>query len=267
MTKLRIEKILPALVWIIGVFVVWEIGAFFLAEIFKDDMAIQKLPYPHMVIYTFVTQFPSLAKSALVTVTNAGIGFLIGSAVGIILAIILSLAGFVEKMIYPYLIVSQMIPVLGLAPIVYSIARDGELARIIISAYITFFPVSVNMLSGLKSIEPEKNELLYVNNARLYHKYFKLRIPFCAPYLFTGLKLAAPSSITAAIVVEMLGTDDGLGVKLLYSLYYGASSALMLWATIITGLLIGLGSSLLMSLLEQVIFPWRRQMKINQKTE
>jgi len=247
------------IVWFIGFVIVWEILAYLLVNVFHDQMAIQKLPYLHEVAVTFVSNIGTLLESSWATLTKAFFGFVIGGTIGFLIAIIMSWSGFLEKMLFPYLIISQMIPVLGLAPIIYSIVKDGDMARVVIAAYITFFPVSINMLSGLKSVEKDKKNLLYSYAAKKGTVYRKLMIPSSLPYLFTGLKIAAPFSITAAIVVEMLGTTDGIGVKILYTLYYGANGALMFWSSVITSALLGLAAYGLICLLERLLVPWKRQ--------
>ena len=210
------EKYMINTVWVVGIFVLWELIAFLLDGVLHDPMAEAKLPYPHM----------SLSKIA-------------------------------EKIALPYLVVSQMIPVLGLAPIIFTLAKDMNLSRIIISGYITFFPVSVNMLSGLNSVESEKKELLYSYAAKKPSIYCKLMIPYCLPYLFAGLKIAAPMSITASILVDMLGSSGGIGVKLLYSLYSGTKD--IFWSSVLTSALMGILSYFIIVFLEKICMPWRKE--------
>ena len=162
-----------------------------------------------------------------------------------------------EKVAFPYLIVSQMIPVLGLAPIIFTLAKDMDLSRIIISGYITFFPVSVNMLSGLKSVESDKKELMYSYAAKKPSIYCKLMIPYCLPYLFAGLKIAAPMSITASILVDMLGSSGGIGVKLLYSLYSGTKD--VFWSSVITSAIMGIFSYFIIVILEKICITWKKE--------
>ncbi|NRZ08190.1 NitT/TauT family transport system permease protein [Clostridium beijerinckii] len=201
----RKEKYKVNLVWAIGIFIAWELVAFFLEQVMHDPMAGAKLPYPHSVIISIAENFTDLMSAAGLTFSRAVFGFALGAAIGFVLAIIMSLSKIAEKISLPYLIISQMIPVLGLAPIIFTLVRDMNTSRIVIAAYITFFPVSVNMLSGLNSVESDKKELLYSYAAKKKSIYYKLMIPYSMPYLFAGLKIAAPMSITASILVDMLG--------------------------------------------------------------
>jgi len=253
----RKEKYKVNLVWAIGIFIAWELLAFFLEQVIHDPMAAAKMPYPHSVIISIVQNFTDLMSAAGLTFSRAVFGFALGAAIGFILAIIMSLSKIAEKISLPYLIVSQMIPVLGLAPIIFTLVRDMNLSRIVIAAYITFFPVSVNMLSGLNSVESDKKELLYSYAAKKKSIYYKLMIPYSMPYLFAGLKIAAPMSITASILVDMLGSSGGIGVKLLYSLYSGTKD--VFWASVVTSALMGILSYFIVILFEKICIPWRKQ--------
>lgn len=251
------EKYKVNLVWTIGVFLVWELIAFFLDKVINDPMADAKLPYPHNIIVSITQNFTDLISAAGLTFSRAVLGFALGALIGFILAIIMSLSKIAEKIALPYLIVSQMIPVLGLAPIIFTLVKDMNTSRIVIAAYITFFPVSVNMLSGLNSVESDKKELLYSYAAKKKSIYYKLMIPYSLPYLFAGLKIAAPMAITASILVDMLGSSGGIGVKLLYSLYSGTKD--IFWASVVTSALMGIMGYFVVIFFEKICMPWRKQ--------
>ncbi len=251
------EKYKVNLVWTIGIFAVWELVAFFLDKIAHDPMAEAKLPYPHIIIVSIAQNFTELMSAAGLTFSRAVVGFALGAAIGVVLAIIMSLSKIAEKIALPYLVISQMIPVLGLAPIIFTLARNMNTSRIIIAAYITFFPVAINMLSGLNSVESDKKDLLYSYAANKKSIYLKLMIPYSLPYLFAGLKIAAPMSITASILVDMLGSSGGIGVKLLYALYSGTRD--IFWDSVITSALMGIISYFIVVFLERICMPWRKQ--------
>ncbi|MEQ8196944.1 MAG: ABC transporter permease [Clostridiaceae bacterium] len=253
----RKEKYIVNAVWAAGIFIIWELAAFYLDKVAHDPMAEAKLPYPHGIILSIGNNFTELISASGLTFSRAVFGFALGAAIGFILAIVMSLSKIAEKIALPYLILSQMIPVLGLAPIIFTLARDMNASRIIIAAYITFFPVSINMLSGLNSVESDKKELLYSYAAKKKSIYFKLMIPYSLPYLFAGLKIAAPMSITASILVDMLGSSGGIGVKLLYSLYSGTKD--VFWASVVTSAILGIISYYIVVFFEKICMPWRKQ--------
>lgn len=249
------EKRIVAFVWIIGIIVTWELLSFLLKYVVHDGMASAKLPYPHVIVMTLIKNWEVLMQAGAVTFSRAAIGFVLGASVGILLAVIMSLSKTAERIAFPYLIVSQMIPVLGLAPIIFNIVRDMNVSRIVIAAYITFFPVSVNMLSGLKSVEQEKKDLLYSIAANKVKVYQKLMFPFSMSYLFIGLKIAAPMAVTASILVDMLGSKSGIGVKILYSLY--SNSTNLFWASVVTSAFMGIISFYIVVFAERFFLPWQ----------
>ncbi len=251
------NKTLVLLVWFAGIFALWELGAFSLVNIFHDKMAASKLPFPHEVIGTLIKNWQSLSEAGAVTFSKAATGFALGASIGIILAILMSISKIAEQIAFPYLIVSQMIPVLGLAPIIFNLVRNMDASRIIIAAYITFFPVAANMLSGLKSVDVDKRELMYSYAAKKPGIYMKLMLPFSLPYLFSGLKIAAPLSVTASILVDMLGSKNGIGVKLLYSLYGGTKD--IFWASVVTSALMGIISYFIVIIAERIFIPWKKE--------
>lgn len=243
-------------VWFVGILIFWEVLAFIVLKVLGPDMAAVKFPFLHEIFITMIQNAGQLAEASAVTLSRALLGFTIGGLVGIGLAILMSLSKTIERIAFPYLIISQMIPVLGLAPIIFNIVRDMNLSRIIIAAYITFFPVSVNMLSGLKSVDQEKRDLLYSIAATKFKVYQKLMLPYAMPYLFTGLKIAAPMAVTASILVDMLGSKSGIGVKMLYSLY--SNSMDIFWASVVTSAILGIASYYLVVNAELLFLPWQK---------
>ncbi|HEX3038468.1 MAG TPA: ABC transporter permease [Oscillospiraceae bacterium] len=250
------DRRIVTLVWVAGIIVLWEFLSFALQYLFHDPMAAFKLPYPHSIVVTIAQNWQDLLTDGAVTFSRAAIGFVIGALIGFVLAILMSISKILEKITFPYLIISQMIPVLGLAPIIFNIVQDMNASRVIIAAYITFFPVSVNMLSGLKSVEQEKKELLYSIAAGRYDVYYKLMIPYSMPYLMTGLKITAPMAVTASILVDMLGSSNGIGVKILSALY--SSSSEIFWSSVVTSAFMGIISYYIIILAEKLFLPWKK---------
>lgn len=247
-------------VWVIGLLVFWEFMAFAIRNIIPVSVPEQKLPFFHDVLVTFGTNFSELSASAWVTFTNAAHGFAIGTLIGCGVALVMSWSKAAEKIAFPYLITSQMIPVLGLAPIIYKIVGGGETARVAISAFISFFPVAVNFLDGFNSVDIQRKELLYSYSTAKPIVYFKLMIPSALPQLFVGMKIAAPRTITAAILIEMMGTTEGIGVKILYALYYNGAGSLIFWSCVIMAAILGMLSYLIVSVIESIIIPWEKAM-------
>ncbi|MEC0168919.1 ABC transporter permease [Paenibacillus graminis] len=255
------DRVLPLFVWIFGLLAVWEAVSWWLLHVAKTPLAQSKLPYVHEVAGTLLKYSSTLLKEGGATFGNAGVGFLIGAAAGVLLAVLMSLSKTVEQLAFPYAVASQMIPILGLAPIIYGIVRDEQVSRIIISGYITFFPVALNMLRGLRSVDLPAVELMHSLAAKPWAVYWKLRFPAALPGLFSGLKIAAPLAVTGAILVELMGAQHGIGVIMLRNLYYGPSHTYMFWSTVLVGALLGIASYWLMSLVERLAAPWQPEFR------
>ncbi len=171
---------------------------------------------------------------------------------------IMKVSGFVEKTLSPYLMLIQMIPILGMAPIVLAITKDIEKSRIVIAAILTFYPVATNTLAGFHAVQKEKLELMYSYAASPWAIYTKVLIPSAKPYFFTGLKIAAPMAITASILVDTLQGNGGLGCMLSQSLKH-AMSIYVFWQIVFFSAFIGVFSFSLMGLLEKLVSPEKRK--------
>lgn len=191
------SKHMVTLVWILGIVAVWEIFACIVAATKRTPVNV--LPHLYEIIGSFFSDKKVTGKMTMIeligtacgeTLSRAGIGFLAGIAAGYILALLMNLSRVVEKIAFPYLMIIQMIPILGMAPIILSITGDINSARIAIAAILTFYPVSTNVLAGFRSVEKEKHELMYSYAANKFQLYTKTLIPACIPYFFTGLKIS-----------------------------------------------------------------------------
>lgn len=256
-----LRRALPLFVWTCGLLLLWEAASWWLLHVARTPLAQSKLPYVHEIAATLWKYSGTLFREGGATFGNAGAGFLIGALAGVVLAVLMSLSRTIEQLAFPYAVASQMIPILGLAPIIYGIVRDEQVSRIIISGYITFFPVALNMLRGLRSVDPSALELMHSYAAKPWTVYWKLRLPASLPALFSGLKIAAPLAVTGAVLVELMGAQRGIGVIMLRNLYYGPSHAYMFWSTVLVGALLGIASYGLMSLLERLAAPWQPEFR------
>lgn len=241
----------------------WEGAAWYIANVAQVTAPASKLPYPHLVLGTLREHFRPLLEQGAITFGNSITGFVIGSAVGCALAVVMSLSRTVEHTLSPYMVASQMVPIIGLAPIVYGIVHDAALSRVLMAGYVTFFPVTINTLRGLQSVKQEQLELMRSYAANTWALYTKLKLKAALPGLFAGLKLSGPLAITASIIVELMGAPDGVGVLMISSLYYGTSQVYMFWSTVLVSVAIGLVLFLLISLAERLITPWQPEFRAN----
>lgn len=269
-TKIKNSKALVTFVWVLGLLVIWEIFAFIIQATKRTPENI--MPHVWQIFYSLIDPKPvSNGMSCLQvvlfnagqTLSRAGQGFMIGTLIGFALAILMKLSHIVEKIAAPYLMLIQLIPILGMAPIILAMTHDIGSSRIIIAAILTFYPVATNTLAGLNSVEKQKYELMYSYAAKKSTVYFKMLIPSCIPYFFTGLKIAAPMAITASILVDTLQGDGGLGCMLSQSLKH-AMSIYVFWDIVVFSAVIGVLSCSLMGWIENAVSPLRR---IERKTK
>jgi len=187
----------------------------------------------------------SLLKAAGFTLIEAGLGFLIGTIVGLGLAVVMLRSSWLDRALVPWINISQTVPLIALAPIVVTWGRTtflGDTVSVaLIAAYLTFFPVAVNGLAGLKSPAPEALELMRSYAAGWSKTLFALRLPAARPYLFPAFKLAATLSVVGAIVGEIsAGIRGGLGRVILDYAGRYTTGPEKLYAAVIAAALLGL---------------------------
>ena len=265
--KLADKKYFMTIVWIILIIAVWEIFAFVVAATKRTPENI--LPHLSGIIESVIskrtinggqTAIQMVMTNAAATLSRAGIGYIIGIVCGFILALLMSLWKPIEKIAFPYLMLIQMIPILGMAPIINALTGDITASRVVIAAILTFYPVATNTLAGFKSVSREKHELMYSYAANKFQIYIKTMIPACVPYFFTGLKISAPMAITASILVDTLQGGVGLGCLLSQALK-GAMTRYVFWQIVFFSAIIGILSFSVMGLLEYILCPYKRKVK------
>lgn len=274
----RVKKLIGGsagvtMAWFLGVVIIWEIAATVVGNTKRTPDNI--LPHVYQIIASIFDPKPvSNNQSAIqivlvnaqATLVRALIGLLWGAALGFLLALIMKLSGIVEKLIFPYLMLIQMIPILGMAPIVLALTQDINSSRIIIAAILTFYPVATNTLAGFNSVAKEKYELMYSYAANKRTIYQKVLIPTSIPYFFTGLKIAAPMAVTASILVDTLQGDGGLGAMLSQSLK-GAMSIYVFWQIVLLSAGVGILSCSLMGVIENMVSPQKRMSRMQKRSE
>jgi NitT/TauT family transport system permease protein len=216
------------------------------------DLERPVVPAPHQVaenLYESIFEYPldsprNLAYHAWVTLSATLLGFAIGAIFGIVLAVLIVHARTLEKSLLPWVICSQMVPILAIAPIIIvvlgAIGIRGLLPKSIISAYLCFFPVTISMVKGFGSPDPIQLDLMRTWSASKSQVFWKLRWPSSIPYLFTGLKVAVTISLVGAIVGELpTGAQAGIGARLLTGSYYGQT--VQIWAALIVASVLAAG--------------------------
>lgn len=195
-----------------------------------------------------------LAGNALYTWTEAALGFAMGALLGFGLGAAFAHSRLLERGLLPYVIASQTVPILAIAPMVVIWLGAGPIAVSVISAYLTFFPVTINTLRGLTSPNPLQVDLMRSLAATRWDIFVKLRLPAAVPYIFTALKVSATASVVGAIIGELPSSiRDGLARAILdFSSSYNETSTPKLFAAIVVAALVGIAFFLLVSLVERV---------------
>jgi NitT/TauT family transport system permease protein len=199
-----------------------------------------------------------LFGAALYTWREAAIGFVLGALLGLALATIFVHVRLLERALVPYVIASQTIPIIALAPLIVFAVGQGIFAVVIIATYLTFFPVTIAMIRGLRSVDPRAIELMRSYAASRAEVYWKVRLPASLPYLFTALKISATASIVGAIIGEDTGgIQQGLGRVITTFNQYYATGPEKLWAAIIVASLLGVAFFLVIRAAEIVVLRGR----------
>jgi NitT/TauT family transport system permease protein len=222
------------------------------------------LPAPHQVIAAFTdsvfgyapTAPRSLVYHSAVTLSATLLGFALGALLGIALALMIVHSRVLEKSLLPWIICSQMVPILALAPIFIvvlgAIGLHGLLPKSIISAYLCFFPITIGMVKGFTAPDPMQLDLMRTWSATPRQVLSKLRWPSAVPYLFASLKVAISISLIGAIVAELpTGAEAGIGARLLAGSYYGQT--VQIWSALLASAILASGLIGLVGLTERVV--------------
>ncbi|HYH91573.1 MAG TPA: ABC transporter permease [Candidatus Saccharimonadales bacterium] len=236
---------------------IWYVGAFLL-QLSGDRLAGSKLPFPHTILEKVLTYPETILEATWATGSRAVMGFFIGLAVGVGFGTLMVQARWLEVSVLPYVLASQMIPLIALVPIMRAVLRDPELVRLYLAAYVTFFIVTMAVLKGLKSVDRNSLELMDSYNASRWTIMRTVRFPAALPYIFSGLKIAAPLSLVGAIIVDLTGAQNSLGYLMVAAVAIGPSQSGFLWAALIIACCLGLLFARIVTLIERRVSPWQR---------
>ena len=282
--RLRDSSLIPVSVVVAFIILIWYAGAVYLnAPMLKDKYERQKtewnfeklrrdawamerpiLPAPHQILKDMnksilqrkVTSKRSLVYHGWVTISSTLVGFGIGALLGIVLAVGIVYIPTLNRSVMPWIIASQTIPILAIAPMIIvglgSIGLTGLFPKSIISAYLCFFPVTIGMVKGLRSPDPIHMDLMKTYCASDSNTFFKLRWPSSTPFLFASLKVSIAISLVGAIVGELpAGAQAGLGARLLTGSYYGQT--IQIWSALICASILAAILVFLMIAIEKIV--------------
>ncbi|MDQ3058496.1 MAG: ABC transporter permease [Pseudomonadota bacterium] len=241
-------------------------------ELFKATMAMERpvLPAPHQVALDFwssLVDWPvdsprNLLYHVAVTGETTLVGFVMGTLLGLVLAILIVHSRTLDKALLPWIVASQTVPVLAIAPIVLvilgSLGLEGLAPKAVIAMYLCFFPVTVAMVQGLRSPQVIEMEMLHTYAASRWQTLWLLRLPAALLFLFPALRVGIAAGLVGAMVAELpTGATAGLGARLLTGSYYG--NTLAIWSALVMSALLGLALTALVALAERLTLRHRRQ--------
>ena len=247
----------------------WSVG-----ELVQKTMAQERpiLPAPHQVLAEMnntiflkkVTSKRSLVYHSSVTLSSTLLGFAIGGILGILLAVGIVHNQTLERSLMPWVISSQTIPILAIAPMIIvvlgAIGLKGLIPKAIISTYLCFFPITISMVKGLRSPDVLQMDLMRTYSANRWQTFWMLRWPASMPFLFTSLKVAVAISLVGAIVGELpTGAQAGLGARLLAGSYYGQT--IQIWSALVTAAALAASLVILVGVIERIVL---KRMGMNQ---
>lgn len=228
------------------------------------------LPAPHQIALDFwssLVDWPidsprNLLFHVAVTGQTTLVGFVLGTLMGLVLAIAIVHSRTLDRALLPWIVASQTVPVLAIAPIVLvilgSLGMEGLAPKAVIAMYLSFFPVTVAMVQGLRSPQVIETEMMHTYAASRWQALWMLRLPAALPFLFPALRVGIAASLVGAMVAELpTGATAGLGARLLTGSYYG--NTLAIWSALVMSALLGLLLTTLVAGIEHLALRHRRQ--------
>lgn len=226
----------------------WQIATI----VFDADPRI--LPSPWQVIMAIVDGPGVLARNAWTTILEMIVGFALGAVVGLVLGVALAYSRVIRTSLYPWLVVSQTVPIPAIAAVLVIWFGFSMLPKVLVVALITFFPIAVSTADGLVAVDPDLVRLMRAFGAKKSMIFKEVRIPAALPHVFTGTKVAATFAVLGAVFGEWVGARGGLGYLLL--LQNRAVNTDVVFAIIFVLSLIGVGFFGLIVLIERYTIPW-----------
>lgn len=184
------------------------------------------IPAPSAVLQALIESFPVLMRHTAVTLLEVILGFACALVLSVVISLLMVRIKTLYRILWPYMIISQTIPLYILAPLFMIWFGFGILPKVLIVTLVCFFPITVGFVQGLTSTEPELDELLHVMRATPSQILWKVRVPQAMPQFFSGLKIAAAYSVTGAVLAEWVGAQEGLGIFLTRSMKTFKTAAL-----------------------------------------
>src|SRR5438309_651827 len=212
------------------------------------------LPAPSVIAMTLVVSRALLLDHTLVTLLEVVVGFGLSLLCGVLLACGIAVSRTLERALYPFVIASQMVPIIVIAPLLLIWVGYGLTPKIIVVALTAFFPIVVNMVDGLRSVDPDAVNLLRTMGASRWQIFVKVQVPTSLPFLFSGLRVAMAVSVIGAVIGEWMGSSQGLGYLMIRSKPQFLTERV--FAAIVVLSVMGVALFVLVGIVEKLAIPW-----------
>lgn len=239
--------VLPS-VFILGAIVFWELFSRY------AEVPHYILPPPTRIAARFVESWGLLWDNSLTTMASIGIGYFFGLLLGAVLALAMAYSSVVRNTLYPPIIASQAVPKIAIAPLLVLWLGFGIWPKVAVVALMVFFPITITMVEGLRSVDTRLLDLLRSVHASPKEVFLRVSLPHALPQIFSGLKIGITLAVVGAVVGEWVGADSGLGHLLIIA--NTRLDATLLFSSLTLLVIIGIALFLLVEFLEKVLIPW-----------
>jgi len=254
--RLLQDVLAPALV-VVGLIGIWQV------VVREFDVKPYVLPAPSSIASSTVANWDLLFSNLRVTVKEMLLGFGLATAVGVLLGTLIAMSTVFRRGVFPLVIASQTVPVIAIAPVLVIWFGYDILPRVLVTALIAFFPLTVNTVTGFRTVDPELVRLFRSLNASRLQVFRKLTFPSGLPYIFAGLKVAATLSVIGATVGEWVGADKGLGYQIVTDT--AQLETTRVFASILLLSLSGIALYVIVAGIEWVALPWRHSTRARRR--
>ncbi len=244
----RLSRGIPPLVIVLSVLFFWEISVWIWA------IPNWLLPSPSSIGYALYDKAELIAGHTIVTLEEVIIGFAIAVISGILLASCIVLSKTLERALYPFVIASQTVPIIVIAPMLLVWIGYGLTPKVIVVALISFFPIVVNTVDGMKSIDPDMERMMRTMGAGRWITFRKVQVPTSIPHMFSGFRVAVAMSVIGAVIGEWVGSSEGLGYLMIRSKPQFHTE--LVFAAIVILSIMGVALFVLVGVVERMVVPW-----------
>jgi NitT/TauT family transport system permease protein len=243
---------------VVLLFGVWELA------IWVFDIQRFLLPRPLDVLSTLWERREVLLEESWVTFQESFWGFLLGVVVAVPIAIVVTFSALAARIIYPLLVIAQVVPKVAVAPLLVVWMGFGVTPKILLAFLVAFFAIVVNTATGLNDIEPKMIHLARSMGASTWQTFIRFRLPNSLPVFFAGLKVGVTLAVIGALVGEFVGAGSGLGHLTVIAM--GSLNTELVFASIIVMAVIGVAMYVAVEILERIFVPWSRANRLRQMT-